>query len=443
MNNKYYFAVKSVINSLTCIDPTIEKYLFKDYQIRNMNILLVNPEFPIPPKSKNHQNFLPIPLLKIACYHKSNGNKVFIARGNLSKEELEAKMGFKRPDWIGITSLFTYWSKYVKDSVQHYRTFFPKTKISVGGIYATLMPEHCKEHTGCDEIIKGTIPEVEEFAVNNKLDYNLLENPHPIDYQIIHASRGCLRKCNFCGTWKIEPKTKFKKSIKNEICRSKLIFYDNNLLMNPNIEELLKEVANTRYEGKYIICESQSGFDGRILLQKPHLAKLIKNARFQNVRIAWDWHYSEYKQIKKQIDILVDAGYNSKDLYVFMIYNSEIPFKEMEKKRMECWKWKVQISDCRFRPLEQTFDNYNPRRKQTNEDYYIHPKWTDEEVKQFRKNVRRQNICVRMGLPFYSKKLEQKRIDKIKAKKLREIPFKKARKLLSDIWIPNKISYTN
>jgi len=34
-------------------------------------------------------------------------------------------------------------------------------------------------------------------------------------------------------------------------------------------------------------------------------------------------------------------------------------------------------------------------------NYFIHPKWTDAEVKQFRKNVRRQNICVRMKTEKY------------------------------------------
>jgi len=46
-------------------------------------------------------------------------------------------------------------------------------------------------------------------------------------------------------------------------------------------------------------------------------------------------------------------------------------------------------------------DNYDPRMRQT-EGYYIHPAWSDADVKQFRKNVRRQNICIRQGLRFYS-----------------------------------------
>lgn len=386
-----------------------------------MDILLVEPNFPLPTKTKNHRSFLPIGLLKLASYYRNNGNKIKLVKGN---QELN---GFK-PDKIMITSLFTYWSKYVKESVQFYKEQYPEAKIIVGGIYASLMPEHCKKYTGCDQVFKG----VHKTAEKLEPAYDLID----VDYQIIHASRGCTRRCPFCGTWKIEPEFIPKKSIKNEIRSNKLIFYDNNLLANPYIENILNEIANTKYNGKAIICESQCGFDGRLIQANPKLAELIKRARFQNVRIAWDWKYSEWKNIKKQLDILNKVGYNYKDMYVFMLYNWEIPFKEMERKRKKCWEWGVQIADCRYRPLNQTFDNYNPRRKQTNKDYYIHPKWTDKEVKQFRKNVRRQNICVRLEIPFHSRILERKGIKKKFYKKIRSMPKSKVKKILPDAWFP-------
>ena len=54
----------------------------------------------------------------------------------------------------------------------------------------------------------------EKYANNHpNLDYSILSNPSPnIDYQIIHTTRGCPRNCEFCGTWKIEPKFESKKS---------------------------------------------------------------------------------------------------------------------------------------------------------------------------------------------------------------------------------------
>jgi hypothetical protein len=91
-----------------------------------------------------------------------------------------------------------------------------------------------------------------------------------------------------------------------------------------------------------------------------------------------------------------------------MLYNWELNFKEMEKKRKKCWEWKVQIADCRFRPLDQLYDNYHPTKTQTSDDYYIHPKWTDKIAKESRRNVRRQNICVRMGFEEYNRELERR-----------------------------------
>jgi radical SAM superfamily enzyme YgiQ (UPF0313 family) len=213
-------------------------------------ILLVEPLFPTPDKSKNHANFLPIGLLKIASYLRDEGYEIQLIRGK----------GFVNfyPDEIYITSLFTYWASYVKDSVQFYKNLFPNSKIIVGGIYATLMPEHCKQFTGCDEVFIGQF----EQAENSKPAYDLVD----INYQIIHGMRGCSRKCPFCGIWKIE-NLSFKNAsqIKNEICSNKIIFYDNNILINPDIENILEMLSNTTYQGRVINNECQSGFDGRIL----------------------------------------------------------------------------------------------------------------------------------------------------------------------------------
>ena len=391
-----------------------------------MKLLLVEPNFPVPNKSRNHKSVLPIGLLKLASYYMDKDHRVKLVKGT-------QKLRNFKPDQIMITSLFTYWATYVKDCVKFYKELYPEAKVIVGGVYASLMPEHCKDYTGCDEVFIGIHREAEKYFPA----YNLL-NPKP-EYQIIHTSRGCFRRCPFCGVWKIEPNVTFKKSIRNEICSNKLIFYDNNLLANPNIKNILDEIIAAKRKGKSIICEAQCGIDGRLLT--PEIASLLKEAGFPNIRIAWDWHYSKWKDIKTHLDMLAKAGYRSKDIYVFMLYNWEIPFEEMEKKRIKCWEWQVQIADCRFRPVNQTFDNYNPRKKQTNKDYYIHPKWTDAEVKQFRKNVRRQNICVRQELAFYSSTLEHKRKNKKLTLRLRRMPQWKVKRIIKDAWFPDKATY--
>lgn len=352
-----------------------------------MKILLVEPNFPIPAKSKNHANFLPIGLLKIASYHRSLGDKIELKRGNFPASFY--------PDQVKITSLFTYWSKYAKGSVEYYRKLYPKAIIEVGGIYASLMPEHCKTYTGCDIVTQGLYKNgiAEEWGPA----YDLIK----VDYQIVHASRGCFRRCNFCGTWKIEPNVTYKETLKKEIISNRLIFYDNNLIANPYIENILSEISETRIKQHAIYCESQSGLDGRILKNKPHLAHLLKRARFRNPRIAWDGGVASKDKIESQIEILLQAEYRSKEIYIFMLYNHQsISYSEMREKLEQCRKWRVQVIDCRFRPLDTIDDNYNPRaQRQTVDEYYIASNWTDWQVRRFRRAVRRQNIAIRMNLP--------------------------------------------
>ncbi len=339
------------------------------------------------------------------------------------------------PDLIYITSLFTYWQKEFWATIKYYRNKFTNTTINVGGIYVSLIFENSEFQKKCKELnlipVKGTVDSFEK----SQPDYSLVD----VDYQIIHASRGCKRHCPFCGVWRIEPEFVPKESIKNEIVKNKLVFYDNNLLANPFIEKILKELAELKINGKPVYSESQSGFDGRLLTLK--LAKLLKKARFINPRIAWDGTFEDWNKIEKQINILCKAGYKSKEISIFMIYNWEYTFEEIELKRKKCFELGVQIADCRNRPLTQQFDNYNGRIEQTSEDYYIHESkgWTDMKVKKFRKDVRRQNICVRNGYKFHSSKLERKAIPKSDYSKIVSMPMHEIKRLLPDAWWPSEL----
>lgn len=415
--------------------------MFKDWITDDVNrVLLVEPNFPIPTKSRNHSNFLPIGLLKIAGYLRTRNIDIKLIRFEEKKSgtiqstfDDDIKKNVKpnfTPDLICVTSIFTYWSKYVKNAVQYFKHKYPNVPVIVGGIYASLMPKHCKDYTGCDDVILGTIDEAEKV----KPAYDLVD----VNYQIIHTTRGCIRQCGFCGTYIIEPEWKCKKSIKDEIFKKKIIFYDNNLLANPYIDNILDELIELRKQHKTNYIESQSGFDGRILLKHPHLAKKLKDAGFKSPKIAWDHQLKQARFIKKQIDILVDGGYQAKDISIFMIYNYELDYEEMEKKRVCCAKWGVQITDCRYRPLNQTFDEYSPSKHkgQTSKDYWINPNWTDQKIRKFRRNVRRHNICIRHGVDYHSSLLERKKIPQEEAKVLRTMSFDEVKDKLPDAWTP-------
>ena len=408
---------------------------------RNINkVILVDPNFPTSRKSRNHRDLLPVGLLKIGAALKNNNVKTILVRLSSKENFDEDKVLDFYPDLIMLTYVFTYWADEVKEAVSIFKKLFPTIPIIVGGVFASLMPKKCKEYTKCDDVFIGVMDSAEHIAP----DYSLLgEDESKIDFQIVHATRGCKRKCGFCGVYKIEPNFSYITSIKDELIRKNLVFYDNNLLASPYIEKLLEELIELKKQRIISNCESQSGFDGRILRNKPHLAKLLKNAGFKNPKIAWDGSVKSYKKRKEEIDVLINAGYKPKDIAVFMIYNYELNFKELEEKRIHCFKWGVQISDCRYRPLDRLDDNYNPyaKKPQSNEDYHINPNWSDEEVRQFRRNVRQHNICIRHEMDYYSNAAERKKISKKDSLRFRSMSFEEAKNYLSDAWNPLEINY--
>jgi len=88
-----------------------------------------------------------VALLKLAAYHKRRRDEVQLVRG-CEPRVFDANR-------IYITSLFTYAWQPVKDAVWYYRALLPKAKLFLGGIYASLMPEHAIENCAPDKLVEG------------------------------------------------------------------------------------------------------------------------------------------------------------------------------------------------------------------------------------------------------------------------------------------------
>src|SRR5690606_26646537 len=105
-------------------------------------ILLVEPEY--------YSKFPPIGLLKVSTYHKLKGDRTELIDFK-NRDQREPK---RAPKKIYITSLFTWTWKPVWEAVAYYKNEFPKAEIWLGGIYASLMPEHAKM-SRADHIFQG------------------------------------------------------------------------------------------------------------------------------------------------------------------------------------------------------------------------------------------------------------------------------------------------
>lgn len=311
-------------------------------------ILLVCPK-----KSKKyHTQYPPLGLLKLSSYHKQTGDDVKFVQGFSGN-------GFS-PDIIYITSLFTYAYEPVHEVIRYYSKEYKRAKIIVGGIYATLCPEHLRTRWGDRiEIHQGLVEEVEDILP----DYSLVPQWKA---SILFSSRGCIRKCRFCSVSVLEPEFKPKPSIRHLIYpgHKKVILWDNNILASPYWEDIFQELEESKLE-----VDFNQGIDARLITAQVVLK--LKKLKIPFIRLAYDT-YGIRKPLKRAIDMLKNAGFNGRRIFIYCLYNN--PYEKdtpqiFLNRLQDLIDWGVISYPMRYEPLEV-------RQKNT----YISSHWTSEEL---------------------------------------------------------------
>jgi len=170
----------------------------------------------------------------------------------------------------------------------------------VGGVYATLCPEHLREiFKNRIEIHQGLVSEVEDELP----DYSLVPEWKA---SILFSSRGCIRRCPFCSVPQIEPEFKAKRSIRHLIYpgHKKVIFWDNNILASRYWRNIFNELEELDLE-----VDFNQGLDARLLTEEVALRikrpnwtaeqlEMIAKAR----RVIGYWGaFPPYEGLKKKI----------------------------------------------------------------------------------------------------------------------------------------------
>jgi len=273
------------------------------------NVLLVEPAYKNP--------YPPLGLMKISTWHKRKGDTVQLIKDTPHNQTLDLfeqkEKCYKKLrdhyDIIYITSLFTYQAHYVIESIRYYKNRFPKAKIKVGGIMATLLPDYIKEKTNIQPhvgLLRG--------AENCPPDYSWYPG---LPFSISFTTRGCPRNCPFCAVKKHEPKFKVRPNWPEDIdvTKGKIIFWDNNWLASPNFEKDAKRLKKFRKVGITGIDFNQ-GLDCRLLDEDK--VKLLSQIKIQPLRLAFD-NCSEDGHIQKTIQLAQKYGF--KDIRVYVLYN--------------------------------------------------------------------------------------------------------------------------
>ena len=321
----------------------------------NKNILLVEPGY----KNK----YPPLGLMKIAAYHGPYGKRDNV---KFIKGELDRSVVLTNWDRIYVTTLFSFeWreiSKAIDFAIEAAQG--NTTKVFVGGIAASLMHDQFlleRRWLGV-RFIKGLLSgppanslQLDDFdgeLYSNDIggvpiedlvpDYDILRQiayKYPVhDAYFTYASRGCVRKCHFCGVPKLEGAQRDASPISQVVrgieerhgAKKDLLLMDNNVVASPNYRNIIAEIRDLGFERGAKIKRSDmrvaalrrvdfnQGVDARILCRDKMFLTEMSTIAIKPLRIAFD-HIGARKPYETAIRFAYEVGLH--DLSNYMLYN--------------------------------------------------------------------------------------------------------------------------
>jgi radical SAM superfamily enzyme YgiQ (UPF0313 family) len=126
-----------------------------------------------------------------------------------------------RPDAVLVTSVMTYWYPGVQLAIELVRRRFGRVPVVLGGIYASLCPEHARAESGADlvapgpaeealwpalaEVLGGASPAVPDLSGPDPLPAPAFDLLRDRTWLPVLTSRGCPMRCTFCASSLLAP----------------------------------------------------------------------------------------------------------------------------------------------------------------------------------------------------------------------------------------------
>ena len=317
------------------------------------NILLIEPGYP--------NKYPPLGLMKIAAYHGPLGRDDNVCFVKGEAPELLANVW----DRVYVTTLFSFEWKRTSAAIDFALSAArgQAERVFVGGIAATLMfDEFVREPRWAGvRVVKGLLDHAPALSLQlyaedgdfgaddihgtpiEELvpDYSILEHTpyiYPVrDAYFGYASRGCVRKCSFCGVPKLEgaqrevpPITSLVSGVDKQFGPKKdLVLMDNNVVASARYREIIAEIRDLGFQRGALFerqgsppvkrrVDFNQGVDARILVKTPMFLKEMATICIDPLRIAFD-HVGMRRVYRRSVQMAADYGLTS--LSNYMLYN--------------------------------------------------------------------------------------------------------------------------
>ncbi len=320
-------------------------------------ILLIEPGY--------RNKYPPLGLMKLASYHRNRGDHIQFAK--LGFGGIEGMLPLLDTPWdrVYVTTLFSFeWKRtsVAIDQAIQYAGGQPE-RVFVGGIAASLMhgeftaeprwagvrfiqglldgpparslqlsEQDCE--FGADDVAGTPIDErIPDYSILEHIDYE-----YPVrDAYFGYASRGCVRKCSFCGVPKLEGAQKEMPPLARLVegvdaahgPRKDLVLMDNNITASSRYQEVIAEIRDLGFQAGATFARSgekprkrrvdfNQGVDARILSKSPMFLREMATICISPLRIAFD-HIGVRKPYEASVRMAADHGLRS--LSNYMLYN--------------------------------------------------------------------------------------------------------------------------
>ncbi|GEM_PF-48869 len=281
----------------------------------------------------------------------------------------------RHPDLILISSGMTYWYLGVEEAARICREEHPESPLFVGGVYATLLPEHCLRISGADGVIVGEDLEPLKKVLNARglpiPNEPVSDRPIPFpsvwkEAGIIRLNTGCPLRCSYCASGLLSPRFKqgnperaWKAFLElYETCGTRnFAFYDDALLFRkeevllPFLEQVIRyQEHRGKGTGTYQVVEGSSNLEGMTMAKQlrtdqearfylpngVHVnsldlptAQLMRRAGVAEIRLGFESASEEFhqrydgkvasEQFLEVVSILKQAGYEAQDISVYLL----------------------------------------------------------------------------------------------------------------------------
>jgi radical SAM superfamily enzyme YgiQ (UPF0313 family) len=319
-------------------------------------------------------------------------------------ELLEAEYNHHPPQAVLITSMMTYWYPAVVDTIKLVRQIIPNVPVALGGVYATLMPDHAQKICQPDILFTGpsllNVLRWLDDLTNTQRDYNAIQEDFPhwpllaydlyprLNYLTLITSLGCPFHCDYCASRNLQPRlqelppnlflqqvhqllpqlTKCSANVapppSAENIRINLAFMDDALLANAE-NHIIPILQQTQKINLPLYFHCPNGLHCRFVT--PEVAKLMYANRFRMIRLSFEsadsavrWqkasdNKTSENDLIRAVENLENAGYRRADLEGYIL--TGLPGQTYDEIRQSAdfvHHLGIQVRLCQYSPIPGT-----------------------------------------------------------------------------------------